>query len=74
MVELPKSIKVCYPTFFDHIPTRDALLAHSAEIFRLIESGDLKVDVGHRYPLAQAAQAHFDIESRRTTGKLLLLP
>jgi NADPH:quinone reductase-like Zn-dependent oxidoreductase len=74
MVELPKSIKVCYPTFFDHIPTRDALLSHSAEIFRLIESGDLKVNVGHRYPLSQAAQAHFDIESRRTTGKLLLVP
>jgi NADPH:quinone reductase len=72
--QLPNSIKICYPTFFDHIPTREALLAHSADIFRLIETGQLRVTIGGRYPLAEAAQAHRDLESRATTGKLLLLP
>jgi NADPH2:quinone reductase len=73
-LSLPNSIKICYPVFRDHIPTRAALLARSAEIFTLIETGQLKVNIGRRYPLAEAAQAHLDIESRATTGKLLLLP
>jgi len=74
MRDLPNRIKVCYPVFRDHIPTRAALLAHSAELFGLISRGALQVRIGGRYPLEQAGQAHADIESRRTTGKLLLLP
>ncbi|GLY83514.1 quinone oxidoreductase family protein [Actinoallomurus iriomotensis] len=74
MRELPASIKVCYPVFRDHIPTRAALLRHSAELFSLIADGRLKVHIGGRYPLAEAARAHRDIEARATTGKLLLLP
>lgn len=74
MRELPNSIKICYPVFRDHIPTREALLARSAEIFALIETGQLTVSIGRRYPLADAARAHLDLESRATTGKLLLLP
>jgi NADPH:quinone reductase-like Zn-dependent oxidoreductase len=72
--QLPNSIKVCYPTFFDHIPTREALLARSAELFGLIGDGPLSIEIGGRYPLADAARAHQDLESRATTGKLLLLP
>jgi NADPH:quinone reductase len=72
--QLPNSIKVCYPTFRDHIPTRAALLAHSAELFSLVADGRLSIEIGGRYPLAEAAQAHRDLESRATTGKLLLLP
>jgi NADPH2:quinone reductase len=74
MRELPNSIKVCYPVFRDHIPTRAALLGHSAELFGLICDGRLEVSIGGRYPLEQAGQAHADLESRATTGKLLLLP
>jgi NADPH2:quinone reductase len=74
MSDLPNSIKVCYPVFRDHTPTREALLAHSAELFALLETGELTVHIGRRYPLADAAQAHIDIESRATTGKLLLVP
>ncbi len=73
MQELPRSIKICYPTFRDHIATRAELLSNSADLFALIASGKLTVAVGGRYPLARAAQAHRDLESRRTTGKLLLL-
>jgi NADPH2:quinone reductase len=72
--ELPRSIKICYPTFRDHVPDRASLLARSAELFALVQSGQLDVRVGRRYPLGQAARAHADLESRATTGKLLLVP
>jgi NADPH:quinone reductase len=71
---LPKSVLVTYPTVGDHVLSREALLAHSAELFKWVEEGKLHVHIGHTYPLSDAAQAHSDIESRRTTGKLLLLP
>jgi NADPH2:quinone reductase len=44
------------------------------ETFGLIVSGDLKIHIGQTYKLADAAQAHRDLESRKTTGKSLLLP
>jgi NADPH:quinone reductase-like Zn-dependent oxidoreductase len=72
--QLPNSIKICYPTFLDHVPTREALLARSAELLTLVGDGLLSIEIGGRYPLAEAAQAHRDLESRATTGKLLLLP
>lgn len=72
MRELPNSIKVGYPAFRDHIATRDALLRHTGELFELVRTGRLTVEIGARYPLADAARAHADIESRATTGKLLL--
>jgi NADPH:quinone reductase len=72
--QLPSSIKICYPTFVDHVPTREALLARSAELLTMVRDGQLTIEIGGRYPLAQAAQAHRDLESRATTGKLLLLP
>ena len=74
MRELPNSIKICYPVFRDHIPTHEALLSRSQEIFSLVRNGQLKIQIGGRYPLSGAAQAHRDLESRGTTGKLLLLP
>jgi NADPH:quinone reductase len=74
MRELPNSIKICYPVFRDHIPTYEALLSRSQEIFSLVRSGQLKIQIGGRYPLRGAAQTHRDLESRGTTGKLLLLP
>lgn len=72
--QLPNSIKICYPTFLDHVPTREALLARSAELLALVRDGLLTIEIGGRYPLAEAAEAHRDLESRATTGKLLLLP
>ena len=41
---------------------------------RLVAAGELKVAIGGRYPLAEARRAHEDLEARRTTGKLLLVP
>jgi NADPH:quinone reductase-like Zn-dependent oxidoreductase len=73
-MDLPNSILLSYPAVFDHVPTRDALVTRTSEIFGLVRSGKLRPRIGGRYALAEAAKAHADIESRRTTGKLLLLP
>lgn len=74
LMSLPKSIKIGYATFLDHIHTPVLLRAHSAQLFGWIAEGKLKVRVGGEYRLADAANAHADIESRKTTGKLVLIP
>ncbi|WP_428696818.1 quinone oxidoreductase family protein [Stappia sp.] len=74
IMSLPKSIKLGYAVFADHIPTPALLRAHTTRLFDWIAEGKLKVEIGGVYPLADAAKAHSDMESRMTTGKLLLLP
>jgi NADPH2:quinone reductase len=74
IMSLPKSIKLGYAVFADHIPTPTLLRAHTARLFHWIAQGKLKVEIGGVYPLAGAAEAHDAMESRRTTGKLLLVP
>lgn len=75
-LELAKrgSLYVTRPVLFDFISTRDALLAAAAELFDVIESGAVKIEVNQRYPLAEAAEAHRDLEARRTTGSTVLVP
>ncbi|MFD8923205.1 quinone oxidoreductase family protein [Streptomyces sp. NPDC059569] len=72
--DMPHSILMSYPVVGDHVRTRGALVRHSGEIFDLIRAGRVTARIGARYPLADAARAHADIESRGTTGKLLLIP
>lgn len=74
IMSLPRSIKLGYAVFSDHIPTPELLRAHSARLFGWIAEGKLKVHVGGVYPLSDAARAHADMASRATTGKLLLVP
>lgn len=74
LMSLPKSIKIGYATFFDHIATPDLLRARSARLFDWVSEGKLAIRIGGEYPLGDAAQAHRDMESRTTTGKLLLIP
>jgi NADPH2:quinone reductase len=69
---LKKSVKVGFPIFSDSLSTREDLLARSSELFEWIRSGALKIVIGNVYPLSEAAQAHADLESRATVGKLLL--
>jgi NADPH:quinone reductase len=73
IMSLPKSIKIGYAVFLDHIPTPERLRACSAQLFDWITDGKLRVRIGGEYPLADAARAHADMESRKTTGKLLLV-
>jgi len=70
----PRSIKIGYAVFSDHIATPDAFQARTARLFQWLRSGDLAVTIRGVYPLADAARAHGDMESRATTGKLLLVP
>ncbi|MFB9248807.1 quinone oxidoreductase [Sphaerisporangium melleum] len=72
MFDLPKSIRITYAVYADHIHSRELLLKHAGDLFAKIRAGELKVDITGRYPLGSAEQAHIDIESRRTSGKLLL--
>lgn len=68
------SVFLTRPTLVDHVATRDELLWRARELFAAVEAGSLHVRVGGRYPLAEAAAAHRDLEGRKTTGKLLLTP
>lgn len=74
IMSLPRSIKIGYAVFTDHIPTATHLRARAQRLFDWIIEGSLDVRIGARYPLADAAKAHADMESRATTGKLLLIP
>jgi NADPH:quinone reductase-like Zn-dependent oxidoreductase len=72
--DLPASIKLTYPVVFDHVPDPAPLRRRAGEVFDLVAAGILRPRIGARYPLADAAKAHADLASRRTVGKLLLLP
>ncbi|HWJ75414.1 MAG TPA: quinone oxidoreductase [Kaistia sp.] len=74
LMSLPKSIKIGYAVFSDHIPTPALLRSRSAALFDWVLAGKVRVGSATSYPLSEAARAHADMESRRTTGKLLLIP
>ncbi|WP_028597541.1 quinone oxidoreductase [Paenibacillus sp. FSL W8-1187] len=74
IMSLPKSIKLGYAVFTDHIPTTALLRERAARLFDWIAQGKLNIELGGVYPLTEAAKAHREMESRRTTGKLLLIP
>jgi NADPH2:quinone reductase len=62
------------PMLFHYIVEREELLRRANDLFGWISKGDLSIRVHKRYQLADAAQAHTDLEARKTTGKLLLIP
>jgi len=68
------SIYMARTTLAHFTATREELLARSGAVFGMIFAGKLKLHIGHVYPLAEAQQAHRDLEGRKTTGKLLLVP
>ncbi len=68
------SLFLTRPTLGDHTATRDELTWRAGELFDAVRAGTLDVRVGATFPLADAADAHRALESRSTTGKVLLLP
>ena len=62
------------PTLFDYYAGPEERAAGAARLFEMLRSGRLRVEIGRRYPLADAAAAHRDLEARRTTGSSLLIP
>jgi NADPH:quinone reductase len=68
------SLFLTRPTLLDYIVTTEELRRRSADVFAMVERGQLHVRIGAVYPLQDAAQAHRDLEARKTTGKVLLIP
>jgi NADPH2:quinone reductase len=68
------SLFLTRPSLGNYISTREELLTRSEAVFAMIDSGKLKLRIEHTFPLAEAQQAHRDLEGRKTTGKLLLTP
>lgn len=68
------SLMLTRPTLNHFMTTREELGWRAGEVFDAIAAGELDVRIGQRYALADAAQAHRDLEGRRTTGKLILVP
>jgi NADPH2:quinone reductase len=68
------SLYLTRPTLGHYIAKREELEQRANDLFAMVLAGTLKVRIHHEYPLAEAAQAHRDLEGRRTTGKLLLIP
>jgi NADPH:quinone reductase len=68
------SVYLTRPKLADYTATRAELTARAAAVFAAVADGTVAVRIGHRYPLAEAGQAHRDLAGRRTTGKVLLVP
>ena len=68
------SLFITRPTLAHYTVTREELEWRASDVLRMIVDGDLKLRIHHVYPLSEAAQAHRDLEGRKTTGKLLLKP
>jgi NADPH:quinone reductase-like Zn-dependent oxidoreductase len=67
------SLFLTRPVLMHHIATRADLLAAAEDLFDVVSSGAVKISVNQTYPLSAAAQAHRDLEARKTTGSTVLL-
>jgi len=68
------SLYVTRPTLATHIASRADLVERSNALFEIVKSGKVKIETTKKYKLADAAQAHRDLESRKTTGSVILQP
>jgi NADPH2:quinone reductase len=68
------SLFLTRPTLGHYTLTREELLSRAGDCFAAMASGALRVRIGAEFPLAEAARAHQELQGRRTTGKVLLLP
>ena len=68
------SLYATRPTLGTYVAKREDLLVNANELFDVVSKGIVKINVNHTYPLKDAAQAHIDLENRKTTGSIVLLP
>jgi NADPH2:quinone reductase len=68
------SLFITRPTLQTYASTREKLEAMAADLFQMVSSGQVSIEINQRFPLADAARAHIELEARRTTGKTILLP
>jgi NADPH2:quinone reductase len=67
------SIYLTHPSLPDYTASRAELLATANDLFSVVASGKVKVEISRTYELKDAAQAHADMEARRTTGSIVLM-
>ncbi|MDT8443492.1 MAG: quinone oxidoreductase [Desulfuromonadales bacterium] len=68
------SLFLTRPTLMTYTAERDDLLTSAAELFEVVQSGAVKIEVNQTYPLCEVAQAHKDLEARKTKGSTVLIP
>lgn len=68
------SLFLTRPSLMDYTARREDLLAHARDLFDVVETGAVRIEVNQTYPLSEAARAHRDLEARKTTGSTVLLP
>ncbi len=68
------SLFLTRPTLMTYTARREDLLAHARDLFQVVIKGAVKVEIGQRYPLADVARAHSDLENRKTHGATILIP
>lgn len=71
---LKGSLYLCRPGLMPHTAKRENLVEMAADLFRMVGSGKVKIEIDQRYALADAVEAHKDLESRKNTGSSILLP
>jgi len=67
------SLYITRPTLVSYTAKREDLLATASDLFEVVKSGKVKIEIAKRYPLKDAAQAHRDLEARKTTGSVVLM-
>jgi NADPH:quinone reductase len=68
------SLFVTHPSLIDYTATRADLLETTSDLFAMVASGKIRIEINHSYPLREAPQAHRDVEARKTTGSVVLIP
>jgi NADPH2:quinone reductase len=67
------SIYLTHPSVSNYTVTRDELLTAANDLFAMVGSGKIKIEISKAYPLAEAPRAHADLEARKTTGSIVLV-
>jgi NADPH:quinone reductase len=73
LTALKGSLFATRPSLMAHIASRDDLVANASDLFAMVESGAIKININQTYPLRETAAAHRDLEARKTTGSTVLV-
>jgi NADPH2:quinone reductase len=68
------SLFITRPSLMAYTADRKDLLDHADDLFEVVQSGAVRIEIKQTYPLAEAARAHQDLEARKTTGSTILIP
>ena len=71
---LKGSLMMTRPTLFDFADTPESMRKMAADVMKMIKSGEVKIEVNHKYSLREASRAHRDLAARKTTGSIVLEP